>query len=64
MADDLQKRGPADRSRVNVNEDYELRYWSDKWNVSHDQLRDAVRKVGPSAEKVAKHLGKPLVVHS
>lgn len=28
MADDLSKRGPQDRSRINVNQDYELQYWS------------------------------------
>jgi hypothetical protein len=64
MADDPEKRGPADRSRVNVNEDDELRNWSDKWNVSHQQLRDPVKQVRPSAEKVARHLGKSLGAHS
>lgn len=28
MVDDLSNRGPADRSRVNVNEPWELRYWT------------------------------------
>ncbi len=28
MADDKTKRGPADRSRINVNEEYEVRYWT------------------------------------
>jgi hypothetical protein len=46
--------------RVNVSEDSELRYWSEKWNVSHEQLRDAVKQVGSSAEKVAQHLGNLL----
>ena len=30
MADNKTERGAADRERVNVHEDYELRYWSDK----------------------------------
>lgn len=58
MADDKTKRGPADATRVNVNEDYELHYWSHKFGVTADKLRDAVKKVGPMAEDVRKELGK------
>ena len=31
MADDKSKSGPADRARINANEDYELRYWTEKF---------------------------------
>jgi len=31
MADDKTKTGKADRDRINVNEDYELRDWSKKF---------------------------------
>jgi hypothetical protein len=58
MADDKGKRGGADRSRININEDYELRDWSEKWGVSADELRRAVQKVGPMADDVARELGK------
>jgi hypothetical protein len=58
MADDLNERGPQDRSRINVNEDYELRYWTKTLGVTPEQLRDAVNQVGPSVEKVREHLGK------
>jgi hypothetical protein len=34
MADDLKDRGAQDRSRVNVNEDHEVCYWTQKWGVS------------------------------
>lgn len=60
MADNLHLRGKPDRSRINVHEDYELRYWANKFSVTHDQLRAAVRVVGPMAHDVARHLGKPL----
>jgi hypothetical protein len=56
MADSRQERGPQDRSRINVNEDYELRYWSKEFGVSADQLIDAVKRVGVSADKVREHL--------
>jgi len=36
----------------NTNEDYEVRYWSEKFGVSPEQLKAAVRKVGNSAEAV------------
>jgi hypothetical protein len=44
MADDKWKRGPQDRSRINTGEDYEVRYWSEKFGVSPDQLKAAVKK--------------------
>ena len=31
MSDDVRKRGPEDRSRINVNEPWELKYWSKSW---------------------------------
>jgi hypothetical protein len=60
MADNLNLRGPRDRSRVNVHEDYELKYWSTKFGVTHEQLRAAVTAVGVMAHDVARYLGKPL----
>jgi hypothetical protein len=31
MADDKTNRGPADRLRINVNEEYEVRYGRKNW---------------------------------
>jgi hypothetical protein len=59
MADDRSIRGAADRSRINMQEDYEVRYWTQKWNVSREQLAAAVREVGVMAAGVARKLGKP-----
>src|SRR5262245_3111628 len=47
MADDRMKRGPADRSRINIHEPYEVRYWCRELQVPSDRLRSAVKKVGP-----------------
>lgn len=58
MADDLQNRGPADRARVNIHEDHELRYWTEKFGVTENALKAAVDRVGPMAADVAKALGK------
>jgi hypothetical protein len=43
MSDDRSKKGMQDRTRINTNEDYELRYWSDKFGVSQDRLKAAVQ---------------------
>ena len=56
MADDKTQAGGADRKRINVNEDYELRDWSKKFNVTPDKLKEAVQAVGTSADAVEKHL--------
>jgi hypothetical protein len=58
MADDLKDRGALDRARVNIEEDYERRYWSEKFGVSQDELMKAVDEVGNSAKAVARQLGK------
>ncbi len=56
MADDPSKTGPQDRSRISTNEDHEVRHWSQKFGVSPEQLKAAVRKVGNSAKAVEKEL--------
>ena len=59
MPDDKTNRGAQDRSRINVNEDHEVRYWMQTLGVSEEQLREAVAAVGVSADAVRQHLGKP-----
>jgi hypothetical protein len=56
MADNKENRSGQDRSRINVNEDYELRDWSKKFGVSPDQLKQAVKAVGDRAAAVEEHL--------
>lgn len=58
MSDDTQLRNGQDRQRINVHEDYELRDWSRKFDVTPEALKQAVAAVGTSAAAVAKHLGK------
>lgn len=59
MPDDKSDRGAQDRARINVNEDHEVRYWTQALGVSEEQLRKAVAAVGVSADAVRQHLGKP-----
>jgi hypothetical protein len=56
MPDDLSKKGPADQSRINLSEPYEVQYWADKFGVSKERLSEAVRKVGHSADAVSREL--------
>jgi len=58
MADDRSKPGQADRQRINVNEDYEVRDWCRSLGVTPERLKEAVKAVGPMAEDVRRHLGK------
>ena len=44
MPDDKTKRSPRDRAKINVQEQYEMDYWSKKFGVTPDQLRNAVEK--------------------
>jgi len=52
MSDDKNNRGPQDRSRINVNEPYEVEYWSKAFNISPDRLRQLVQQHGVSADAV------------
>jgi hypothetical protein len=59
MADDPTNRGTQDRTRINVHQEHEVRYWTRKFGVTKEQLEAAVKKVGVSARKVAVELGLP-----
>lgn len=56
MSDDLQNRGPRDRARVNVNEDWEVRWWCKEFGCTEQQLRDTVKRVGVMADNVRRAL--------
>lgn len=58
MSDDLSNRRPQDASKVNVNETWELEYWSKKFGVTKEKLKEAVEAVGTSAAAAQKYLGK------
>jgi hypothetical protein len=67
MSDDLSKRGGQDRTRINVNQDYELRDWAKKFGITRDELKEEVRAAGsdrapdvesPSRTRAATHSAK------
>ncbi len=56
MSDDPSQRGPQDRTRINLHEDYEVRYWTQMLGCTPEELRAAVEAVGVSADAVRRHL--------
>jgi hypothetical protein len=46
------KRAPHDAKRINLSEDYEVRYWTEVLDISEEQLRQVVNPVRPMASDV------------
>lgn len=58
MSDNLKIKQPQDPTKINTHEEWELEYWSNKWGVTKEQIKQAVNIVGNGTEKVRQHLGK------
>lgn len=56
MSDNKMNIGGADRRRISLTEDYELRYWANKFGVSRDELKEVVRQVGDNPQAVEDYL--------
>lgn len=55
MSDDKSLRQPQDAARINVHEDYEVRYWTSKFGCTKEELEKAVHAVGVSAKAVEEY---------
>lgn len=56
--DKLEDPDAKARTQVNLNDPDDVRYWTERFGVEEDALRQAVERVGPSAEAVARQLEK------
>ena len=56
MADDKNLRDGRDRSKISGSEEYELQHMAEKLNVSTEEIRNAIQKVGSSREKVEEYI--------
>ncbi|HYO21406.1 MAG TPA: DUF3606 domain-containing protein [Flavisolibacter sp.] len=56
MADNKDLRDGRDRERVAGNEEYEVSYLAEKLNVSAEEVRNAIEKVGNNREKLEEYL--------
>ena len=54
--DSTSKTGTPDSKTINLNEDYEVKYWTKELNTTKEELTDAVNEVGKSVEAVREHL--------
>jgi hypothetical protein len=54
--DNLTKRDTPDRSKINMHESWEVKYWTRELGVSRAELEKIVDKVGNSAATVRKEL--------
>jgi hypothetical protein len=52
MSDDKSKRGGQDRARVSGEEAYEVEYFARKHEITAQQARDLIEKVGNSRAKL------------
>src|SRR5262245_9971144 len=63
-SDDPTKRHPQDAKRIDVSEDWELRYWTQELGVDDQKLRESVKRICPMADDVRPALrrnqGNPL----
>ncbi|RZJ28652.1 MAG: DUF3606 domain-containing protein [Flavobacterium sp.] len=51
MSDNKENTDKRDRTQVNMNEPYEVQYWSDKFNITPDELRSVVDRAGSEEVK-------------
>ena len=58
MADDTKQRHGQDGKRIDVDQDYELRYWTKELGVTEQELKQAVRAAGTQIDTVRRYLDK------
>ena len=54
--DNLSNKGQPDRSKINMHEAHEVKYWTHQLGIDRDKLQAVVDKVGNSAAAVRKEL--------
>jgi hypothetical protein len=56
--DDKTKTGSPDSKFINVNEAYEVAYWTKELGISKEKLEAAVKAAGTSVSAVKEYLNK------
>ena len=54
--DNLNRRVPEDPQKININQSWEVEYWTKKLHISEKKLRALVAKVGVNVADVKKEL--------
>jgi 3-oxoacyl-[acyl-carrier-protein] synthase III len=55
---DLKNKGQPDRSKINMHEAHEVKYWTHQLGVCREKLQATVEKVGNAAAAVRKELAR------
>jgi uncharacterized protein DUF3606 len=50
------KRDYGDKTRIDMNQSYQVAYWKERFGVSEEELSEAVRVVGALARRVEAHM--------
>jgi hypothetical protein len=50
------KRDYGDKTRIDMNQSYQVAYWKERFGVTEQELGEAVRAAGASARKVEAYL--------
>jgi hypothetical protein len=58
MSDDKSIRGNPDLRQIDVNDSNELHFWAKSFGVTEEDLKSAVRQVGPLADRVRQYLNR------
>ena len=56
MSDNKDLRNSPDNRRIDLNDRDEVRNWSKSLQITEEELRRAIERVGNSADKVREHL--------
>lgn len=56
MTDERRRTGEGDDVRIDVDQERELRYWAEKFGVTQDEIRQAVKAAGPMVKDVRHRL--------
>ena len=51
-----EKRDYSEKTRIDMNQSYQVAYWKQRFGVSDEEFKDAVRAVGTSVQKIEAYL--------
>jgi predicted DNA-binding protein YlxM (UPF0122 family) len=52
------KNLPKENNLINIQDDVELEWWAEYFNINKDKIKDAVNRVGASLQAVRRFLQK------
>lgn len=58
MTNDHKVKAAQDRLFINIDQPFEIRYWTTVLGVDEEDLKDVISKVGPSADRVREHIAE------